>query len=333
MGKNFFTNYILSDANTPIEFIEGVTNASGKDWTLIEKKINPRFPKWRKKFNDLWFTFKFCCASRYTGHVLAWQQMYGILPAFFNRYIFHRRNLNISIMTFIYKPKNGCVGKLYHWLVNSAITSKNVTNIFVYSESEAKHYSSIFPKAKEKFHFIKFGLPVDHTDYCDTNLKNENYFFSTGFSNRDYEFLINVFDSTSLKLKIACPYLKASTSPNIEILDNCFGEEMKRQMSNSIAVLIPLKNLNISSGQLVFITAMQLGKPLVVTDSAPTRTYLDHNVDAIIVPNEIMKWRDAVEKLINDKEFYNTMCAHNRQRSVTEFSIDRLGTDIGQFIR
>lgn len=333
MGKKIFTNYILSDANTPIEFIEGVTNASGKDWSLIEKKLNPRIPKWRKKLNDFWFTFKFSFKSRHIGHVLAWQQMYGILPAFFNRYIFRRGNLNISIMTFIYKPKNGVVGKLYHWLVNSAISSKNVSNIFVYSQSEVQHYATIFPKAKEKFHFVKFGLPVSHADYTDTDLRNEKYFFSTGFSNRDYEFLINVFNNTSLKLKIACSYLKTTVPQNVEILNNCFGEEMKRQMSNSIAVLIPLKNLNISSGQLVFITAMQLGKPLVVTDSAPTRTYLEHNVDAIIVPNEINKWREAINKLITDNEFYDTMCRHNRQQSITEFSIDRLGTDIGGLLR
>lgn len=333
MRKKNFTNYILSDANTPIEFIEGVTNSSGKDWTLIEKKLNPRMPKWRKKLKDFWFTFKFTSKSRHIGCVLAWQQMYGILPAFFNRYIFHRRNLNISIMTFIYKPKNGLGGKLYRWLVNSAISSKNVSNIFVYSQSEVQHYSTIFPKAKEKFHFVKFGLPVSNTNYTDTALKNENYFFSTGFSNRDYEFLINVFNNTPLKLKIACPHLKTAIPQNVEILDNCFGEEMKRQMCNSIAVLIPLKNLNISSGQLVFITAMQLGKPLVITDSIPTRTYLDHNIDAIIVPNDIKQWRDAIDKLINDNEFYDKMCRHNRQHSITEFSIDRLGTDIGRFIR
>lgn len=333
MSKKLRTNYILSDANTPIEFIEGVTNASGKDWTLIEKKLNPRMHKWRKKLNDFWFTFKFSLMGRRTGHVLAWQQMYGILPAFFNRYIFHRCNLNISIMTFIYKPKDGLVGKLYRFLVNAAISSKNVSNIFVYSQSEAEHYSTIFPKAKEKFHFVKFGLPVSHTDYTDTDLKNEKYFFSTGFSNRDYEFLINVFDNTPHKLKIACPNLKTATPQNVEVLDNCFGEEMKRHICNSIAVLIPLKNLDISSGQLVFITAMQLGKPLVITDSAPTRTYLDHNTDAIIVPNNIKQWRDAIDKLINDNEFYNNMCRHNRQRSITEFSIDRLGTDIGRFIR
>lgn len=189
-------------------------------------------------------------------------------------------------MTFIYKPKHGLVGKIYHWLFKSAVTSRNVDNIFVFSETEVSHYAEIFPEAKDKFHFVTLGIPMDYNDYTDCTLSADDYYFATGFSNRDYDFLIKVFDGIPQQLTIACPTIKQTVADNITILRDCFGIQMKKQMFNSRAVLIPLKDLNVSSGQLVFIYAMQMGKPVIITDSRPTHTYLSEE-NAFIINNDV----------------------------------------------
>lgn len=328
---NYNENFILSDANTPAGFVANVENATHEKWTILEKITCGATPKWQRKMAAYSFTFKFMLRHRKARNILAWQQMFGILPAFYNRYFFHRRKLHINIMTFIYKPKSGIKGKLYHWLFNSAITSRCVDNIFVYSESETEHYASIFPKAKGKFKFVTLGIPSDTNDYSDPDLSKESYYFSTGLSNRDYGFLSEVFDGIDKKLKIACPNLKLKKSSNIELLDNCFGTDMKKLMFNSRGVLIPLKNLDVSSGQLVFITAMQMGKPVIITDSNPTRSYLTSQ-NAFILPNDVDKWRRALDMLENDNAMYEDMCRCNRQRAQTDFSEYGLGSKIGDFL-
>jgi len=175
------------------------------------------------------------------------------------------------------------------------------------------------------------GLPADNNDYSDATLSKESYYFSTGMSNRDYDFLIKVFDGISLRLKIACPNITRNTSPNIQFLDNCFGPDMKKYMFNSRAVLIPLKDLNISSGQLVFIQAMQMGKPIIITESNPTRSYLTEE-NAFILRNDVKSWRDALHILDTDNARYDIMSKANRQRAEKEFSEKGLGEKIGEII-
>jgi len=105
-------NYILSDANTPPDFVANIEYTTNRRWTVLEKITPGNMPKWRRKLTAYLFTFKFMCRHRHASQILAWQQMFGILPAVFNRYIFHRNSLSINIMTFIYKTKNRG-GKIY----------------------------------------------------------------------------------------------------------------------------------------------------------------------------------------------------------------------------
>lgn len=102
-------------------------------------------------------------------------------------------------------------------------------------------------------------------------------------------------------------------------------------MFNSRAVLIPLKDLNISSGQLLFITAMQMGKPIVITDSNPTHTYLTKE-NAFILKNDIECWRKAIETIDNDNACYSAMSRANRLRAESDFSVKSLGLKIGSII-
>lgn len=326
-------NYILSDADTPADFIKGVEESTGERWNVIEHIVPMSKAKLKRVIGFYTTPLVFMLKKRKARNVIAWQQFFGILAAFFNKYIFHRRKLSITIMTFIYKPKHGFTGKLFYKLVNSAISSRCVKNIIVFSQDEIRHYEKLFPKAKGKFHFVKLGIPLDSNSYYDEDLAREDYFFATGISNRDYKFLINVFSGTAYNLKIACPDIATDGQHNIEILTDCFKTDMKRYLYNCKGVAIPLRDLNVSSGQLVFIQSMQFGKPIVITDCGSTRCYLEDGKDAIILPNDVNRWRDAIERISSDKKFYATMSENNRARAVNDFSIAKLGREIGEIVR
>lgn len=324
-------NFILSDADTPEDFVIAIEKATQQQWSVVERIVPMAKAKIKRVLGFYLTPFTFLLKHPKARNIIAWQQFFGILAAFFNRYIF-RRNLSITIMTFIYKPKQGFAGKLFYRMVNSAISSKYVKNIIVFAQNEVEYYEQIFPKAKGKFHFVKLGIPVDTNNYHDAILSQEDYFFSTGVSNRDYDFIIDIFTGISHKLKIACPNILNPGQSNIEILNNCFKADMKRYLFNCKAVVIPLKDLNVSSGQLVFIQAMQFGKPIIITDSGSTRSYLENDIDAIIIPNDKGAWRNAIERISTDRCLFKTMSKHNHERALTDFSTLGLGEKIGEIV-
>lgn len=63
-------------------------------------------------------------------------------------------------------------------------------------------------------------------------------------------------------------------------------------------VVIPLQNLNISSGQLMLLQAMQLGKPIIVTNNCTIYDYIENGKTGLILANEKKLWIEAIKKYI-----------------------------------
>lgn len=72
-------------------------------------------------------------------------------------------------------------------------------------------------------------------------------------------------------------------------------------------VVIPLQDLNISSGQLMLLQAMQLGKPIVVTNNCAIYDYIEDGKTGLILANEKKLWIEAIKKIYNDSDFYDML--------------------------
>lgn len=72
-------------------------------------------------------------------------------------------------------------------------------------------------------------------------------------------------------------------------------------------VVIPLQNLNISSGQLMLLQAMQLGKPIIVTNNCTIYDYIENGKTGLILANEKKLWIEAIKKIYNDSDFYDML--------------------------
>ena len=81
---------------------------------------------------------------------------------------------------------------------------------------------------------------------------------------------------------------------------------MIKRMAHSHCVVIPLKDIHVSSGQLVILQAMALGKPVICTDADGIRDYASVET-AMMIPNELDKWRNALSLLYKDKNLYDSM--------------------------
>lgn len=329
-------NILIIDSNMDEakDFVRGLKKATNEDW-IVELYENNKIygiRRYLKFFTVGWKVFK--SKKKYKDDViLCWQQFYGIVIAFFLRIFNSEKYFNLVIMTFIFKHKKGFVGTLFYKFVKYAVSSKYIDKIICTSKNEMEYYSELFDINKDIFEFVKWGA-VDYSEDIkfDDRLLRKKYYFSTGRSNRDYNFLINAFKKTKLNLVIACDDLNESTCSNIEIHNDLFDKRMLRYMKNSIAVVIALENETIASGQLVLLHAMNLGVPVIITKShGVTDDYVIDEYNGLIIDKTEKSLFRAINKLDN-KEFYDFISKNGITEFHQNYTKYSLGINIGNVI-
>ena len=313
-------------------FVRGLEEATASPW---EVELYPNNTTYGLRRYLKFFTVALHVVThpaRYSGKtLLCWQQFYGIAIAFFCRLFHLKKRFRLVIMTFIYKPRSGFAGRLFERFVRYAVTSDAVDRILLTTRAEAPRYAETFGLPLSRFGFAHCGsIPHDPAAYDDPALKAQGYYFATGRSNRDYDFLIRAFRGRPETLCIACDVLAPCPEPNIQVEQNLFGEAMLRRMRNARAVLFAFENDQIASGQLTFLTAMDLGVPVIVTQTQGlTDDYLTDGVTGLVVPKEEAALHEAMDRLAADPAFAARLSANAEQAFRTRFTYYHAGKEVG----
>lgn len=244
--------------------------------------------------------------------IIGYQQFYAINLAFFMRLLGIKKKSRIYVMTFIYKEKKGLAGRIYKRYIKRLINSDYIDRLFVYSTGEAEFYSQLFECDRSKFAFVRLGID----SIPASGIRQGDYCFSAGRSNRDFAFLCDAFRQLPYRLRIATDAEIEGVPDNVEVLRNCNGQEMFDCMSGAFCVIIPLDNQYVSSGQLVTLQAMQLSKPVIVTRSGGITDYVEDGQTGLLIDNTCESLSAALEKL-SDPEEYERI-AGNAERFVRE---------------
>lgn len=105
---------------------------------------------------------------------------------------------------------------------------------------------------------------------------------------------------------------------------------MLRRMRNARAVLFAFENDQIASGQLTFLTAMDLGVPVIVTQTQGlTDDYLTDGVTGLVVPKEEAALHEAMDRLAADPAFAALLSANAEQAFRTRFTYYHAGKEVG----
>lgn len=269
---------------------------------------------------------------RKVKNVVAWQQFYGLLYAFWCRLLHLNKPEKLIVTTFIYKEKSGFLGKLYKKFITYIVESNNVDYFICYSKSECEYYSSIFENSSDRFiecRLTELDVSNKYSQYIDDG----EFYVSAGRSNRDYDFLCDAFSNmyTRKLFIISDTYHNDKISKNIQILNSIHGDSYFELLAKSKAVIIPLKaNNTISSGQLVMIHSLMLGKICVVTDTKQSREYIEHNFDGILIDNNRFQLDSVLSQIEQCKYEYITKNA--REAYVAKYKSENLSAIISTFI-
>jgi glycosyltransferase involved in cell wall biosynthesis len=236
-------------------------------------------------------------------------------------------------MTFIYKEKSGLVGRVYKCFMHYIIESRYIDKIIVFSSNEVDYYSILFPLAKSKFTYIPLGIEKIKDIGEEKRREEKTFILSTGKSNRDYDFLFEALTDTQYHVKIIANTVKRSSFANIEIYNNVFDLDMLQYMNNCFCIVITLKNVNISSGQLVILQAMQLGKPIIVTESKGVSDYIIHGYNGLIIKKEKQYLLNALQQLYSDRELYEQLSCNAKIEYEKKYTLFQFGLNIGNCIK
>jgi len=266
--------------------------------------------------------------------VISWSGVVGLFVGFF-KLIFLRNEPKLFVKTFIFRPRsNRIMNFLYFWFCR--ICSKKMDGIICHSSDEVSYYTSLFHLDHRQISFISYGIELPKVNF---QKKEETYVASAGSTNRDYELLRRAMDGIETKIKIYCSedyekLLRKTKNSRFEIHTDTPLEEFLRALWDSLFVVIPLKIPEMSSGQLVLLQAMALGKTVIATDCWGTRDYAKHMETGILVaPNNASELREKILYLLDNPKEVEKF-GRNAEKTVEEhFNIRSFASNIGDYIK
>lgn len=247
--------------------------------------------------------------------VYAWQPVLGLLFAFFCR-IFRRQEIKIAVSHLIVPLRSGIAGRLKMLFIKFCLL--RVDLIIVSSNVEARKFAQVFNFPDHKICFNPLGIePVDVA--CQSG----DYIFSGGRSNRDYETLCAAVDKLDVPVRIIAQKYNlegVAVPQNVAVQYGVFGEEFDRAIAEAKIVVIPLDRLDESSGQLVLLNAMCLGKAVIITDNEAVRDYVDDEENVLLTaPHDPVALRHAIVRLLLDDSLRRRLGENARRKVLDQF--------------
>ena len=328
-------NYLLLDGPPKPDWIfkEYLEEATGWNWEIEHAKSGFSDPKWKRLVKFFTFPIKFFFRRKEIASMISYQQFYGLIYAFYCSLFHVRKTHKLIITTFIYRPKAGMVGKLYYNFIKKIVNSSYIDKIICFSKTEPSYYEELFETRPNLFAYVPLAVGDISAGFAHVAPDEEKFILSVGKSNRDYDFLVQALGTENYPVKIICDSYKNEHLPNhIKLYDNVYGDDYYEKLAACYCVVVPLADVHVSAGQLVFLQSMMFGKPVIVTKTETVTDYILDGVNGIIVEKEKESLLQAVEKLYTDEMLYHRLSEQTRKIFKEEFSLKKMAEKIGSFL-
>lgn len=165
-------------------------------------------------------------------------------------------------------------------------------NYIVFTKEEIELYSKHLSMNGKNIHYLPYGDWGSH--HAQNNLETKisipdrDYYFSGGYSNRDYASIISVFRQLPIRLIIVCSRLNKdipdrSLPENIIVLRDLPGEEFDAYVRQAKACIVPLKHDTGASGQSTLLRYMRSRKAVIASDMSGVRPYVEDRVSGYLI--------------------------------------------------
>lgn len=217
-------------------------------------------------------------------------------------------------------------------------------DVFICMHKDVSGYTKHYGILPESCEYIPFK--PNNWDLVDSvGVKDGDYVVALGASHRDYRTLLEAVRDVQMPVKIILPRerIKAHNadigeSPfplNVQHLETHDGRVGWNQyLAESRMVVIPILADAIQpAGISVYLEAMALGKPVVITRGASTEGILDERLAVLVPPANPRALREAIVKVWNDEPLRRHLGAAGKEYARSLGDHKRLVADIRDVIR
>ena len=205
--------------------------------------------------------------------------------------------------------------------------------IFFISRNEFEQAKKILPKFKHKFLYIPFAIDTDFWD-GKNNSDKKYILFNGNDMNRDYDFIFNLAKKMrDYDFVFITQRFQNINLPNVKLIkgnwnDNILSdEEVKKYYELSHVTLIPLKQTYQPSGQSVALQSASMETPVFITRTKGfwDNTLFEDSKNIIFIDeNNLDLWKEKIDEVLSNKEFYNLLSSNGKKLINKEFNIDKM---------
>jgi glycosyltransferase involved in cell wall biosynthesis len=216
---------------------------------------------------------------------------------------------------------------------------KSLAGVICHSSHQLDFYRKQYPGLSEIARFIPLGVDTDAFQPQDTPEQDE--IICVGYAFRDWKLLVRAYArlNTSTRLVLlGIPASECVSSPGVECVPRVNIDEMKRRISRSRFVVLPIPQLEFCTGQQTFLQSMALGKTVLISDIPAVRDYIvDSDTGFLYRPGDEDDLYQKLKLLLSADGTVKSVGTAARNAVVTQFSeslmADRVVTLLRDVVR
>ncbi|HMG43702.1 MAG TPA: glycosyltransferase [Acidimicrobiales bacterium] len=182
---------------------------------------------------------------------------------------------------------------------------RGVDELVFFSPNQTEVYRDLLGIPEDRLAYVPFG--IDHQYFTPRDVEEEGYVLAVGRDKgRDWPTLFDAVRGTDLDVRVVCrpDDIEGLDVPaNVTLLGTVDRSTYRDLTARARVVVVATRPLAYPTGQSVTLESMALGKCCVVTDTPAMHDYLDHEVDALLVPpHDSAALRAALERAMTDPD-------------------------------
>jgi glycosyltransferase involved in cell wall biosynthesis len=239
------------------------------------------------------------------------------------------KNGKIHIVIDVGSLNGGKENRLQLILIRLALRS--VSGLIYHSTVNEGFYQKHFPAMRRAF--VPFGADTDMFKPSAEEPKG-NHALSIGDSFRDYDDLLRAWSKIDIPLKIVgITAIDRRGLPNVELIPKTTVDKLIGHIKDAKIIILPIRNLRYSIGQMTLTQCMAMQKPIVVSRSYGVSNYCEDGVNCLTYEcgNE-SEIAEKVNSLISNPDLARKIAQQGRSDVLSRFNEKAMAIGIREFV-
>lgn len=201
-----------------------------------------------------------------------------------------------------------------------------------FSPGEARNLISEVGISPQAVHFHLWRQDLDGKAAAQSD---EGFVFAGGFSNRDYDLLIEACRDMTTPLVIVASdnnQITDNLPSHVTVHRNLPEAQFEALLASSRVVAMPLKSQGEACGQSVLLRVLRNGKPMITTRHEAVEAYLGKAYPGFVPHDDVAAMRQQIARALDDAAYRSELTAAIRRADAEMSRHDDAGAEIARFL-